>query len=84
MSSFLRGALPALRNSTVTHPAVGKVVAGKVVREIIPQLKPLGAEGIIKYPRKKVVHWAARAARRYWPLPGTSPLNDPRWFQPEC
>jgi ATP phosphoribosyltransferase len=58
----LLAALPALRNPTVAHLAVAGWVAvetildEKVVREIIPQLKALGAEGIIEYPLNKVVH----------------------------
>jgi ATP phosphoribosyltransferase len=58
----LLAALPALRNPTVAHLAVPGWVAvetildEKVVREIIPQLKSLGAEGIIEYPLNKVVH----------------------------
>jgi ATP phosphoribosyltransferase len=58
----LLSALPALRNPTVAHLAVPGWVAvetildEKVVREIIPQLKALGAEGIIEYPLNKVVH----------------------------
>jgi ATP phosphoribosyltransferase len=58
----LLAALPALRNPTVAHLAVPGWVAvetildEKVVREIIPQLKALGAEGIIEYPLNKVVH----------------------------
>jgi len=55
-------ALPALRNPTVSplaHPgwvAVETVIEEKIVREIIPRLKALGAEGIIEYPLNKVVH----------------------------
>lgn len=55
-------ALPALRNPTVSTLANGDWVAletiidEKVVREIIPQLKGLGAEGIIEYPLNKVVY----------------------------
>ncbi len=54
--------LPALRNPTVsplaqkTWVAVETVIDEKVVREIIPQLKALGAEGIIEYPLNKVVY----------------------------
>jgi len=54
--------LPALRNPTVSplaQPdwvAVETVIEERVVREIIPQLKALGAEGIIEYPLNKVVH----------------------------
>lgn len=55
-------ALPALRNPTIAnlaHPdwvAVETVIDERVVREIIPQLKELGAEGIIEYPLNKVVY----------------------------
>lgn len=55
-------ALPALRNPTVSplaHPgwvAVETVIEEKIVREIIPRLKALGAEGIIEYPLNKVVY----------------------------
>jgi len=55
-------ALPALRNPTIAqlaHPgwvAVETVIDEKIVREIIPQLKELGAEGIIEYPLNKVVY----------------------------
>jgi ATP phosphoribosyltransferase len=55
-------ALPSLREPTVSplaQPewvAVETVIDEKVVREIIPQLKLLGAEGIIEYPLNKVVY----------------------------
>ncbi len=55
-------ALPSLRNPTVSHlassdwVAVETVIDEKIVREIIPQLKALGAEGIIEYPLNKVVY----------------------------
>ena len=55
-------ALPSLREPTVSplaQPgwvAVETVIDEKVVREIIPQLKALGAEGIIEYPLNKVVY----------------------------
>lgn len=55
-------ALPSLRRPTISHLAGGGWVAVEtiidesVVREIIPQLKALGAEGIIEYPLNKVVH----------------------------
>jgi len=55
-------ALPALRNPTIAHlatpewVAVETIIDESVVREIIPQLKALGAEGIIEYPLNKVVH----------------------------
>ncbi len=55
-------ALPALRNPTVSplaQPgwvAVETVIEEKIVREIIPRLKALRAEGIIEYPLNKVVY----------------------------
>jgi ATP phosphoribosyltransferase len=36
--------------------AVETVIEEKVVREIIPELKALGAEGIIEYPLNKLIH----------------------------
>ena len=54
--------LPSLRLPTVNHLsqegwlAVETVLEEKVVREIIPDLKAHGAEGIIEYPLNKVVH----------------------------
>jgi ATP phosphoribosyltransferase len=60
--SELLTALPALRNPTIAHlatpdwVAVETVIDEKTVREIIPQLKSLGAEGIIEYPLNKVVY----------------------------
>jgi len=54
--------LPALRNPTVSSlsqsdwVAVETVIDEAVVREMIPQLKQLGAEGIIEYPLNKVVY----------------------------
>ena len=55
-------ALPALRNPTISKLAtdgwiaVETIIDEKVVREIIPKLKALGAEGIIEYPLNKVVY----------------------------
>ena len=55
-------ALPALRNPTINRltdeawVAVDVIVDEKVVREIIPQLKAAGAEGIVEYPLNKVVY----------------------------
>ncbi|PTY03456.1 ATP phosphoribosyltransferase [Verrucomicrobia bacterium LW23] len=54
--------LPALRNPTVSPlaqadwVAIETIIDETVVREIIPQLKDLGAEGIIEYPLNKVVY----------------------------
>jgi ATP phosphoribosyltransferase len=58
----LLSSLPSLRNPTVSPlaqkgwVAVETVIDEKVVREIIPQLKLLGAEGIIEYPLNKVIY----------------------------
>lgn len=55
-------ALPALRNPTISHlsnpdwVALETIIDERVVREIIPQLKALGAEGIVEYPLNKVVY----------------------------
>ena len=55
-------ALPALRNPTISQLSSPKWIAletiidESVVREIIPQLKALGAEGIVEYPLNKVVY----------------------------
>ena len=60
--SELTAALPSLRRPTVSHltdpdwVAVETVTDESVVREIIPQLKLLGAEGIIEYSLNKLVH----------------------------
>lgn len=54
--------LPALRNPTVSNlslagwVAVETIIDEAVVRELIPQLKAAGAEGIIEYPLNKVVY----------------------------
>ena len=54
--------LPSLRNPTVSqlsNPdwiALETIIDESVVREIIPQLKALGAEGIVEYPLNKVVY----------------------------
>ncbi|MEM1057714.1 MAG: ATP phosphoribosyltransferase [Verrucomicrobiota bacterium] len=59
---LLLGQLPALRNPTISQlsqsdwVAVETVIDEKVVREIIPMLRDLGAEGIIEYPLNKVVY----------------------------
>jgi len=55
-------ALPALRNPTISQLSNAKWIAletiidESVAREIIPQLKALGAEGIVEYPLNKVVY----------------------------
>jgi len=54
--------LPALRDPTISHlsqpgwVAVETIIDEHVVRELIPQLKAAGAEGIIEYPLNKVVY----------------------------
>jgi ATP phosphoribosyltransferase len=54
--------LPALRNPTISNlsrdgwVAVETIIDEHTVREIIPQLKALGAEGIVEYPLNKVVY----------------------------
>lgn len=53
--------LPSLRRPTVSHlaeeqwVAVETVIEDSVARHIIPDLKQLGAEGIIEYPLSKIV-----------------------------
>jgi ATP phosphoribosyltransferase len=55
-------ALPALRRPTIASlsqsgwVAVETIIDEHVVRELIPQLKRAGAEGIIEYPLNKVVY----------------------------
>jgi ATP phosphoribosyltransferase len=54
--------LPALRNPTISQlslkgwVAVETIIDEHIVRELIPQLKAAGAEGIIEYPLNKVVY----------------------------
>ncbi len=54
--------LPSLRNPTISQLsspdwiALETIIDESVVREIIPQLKALGAEGIVEYPLNKVVY----------------------------
>lgn len=54
--------LPSLRNPTIAQlsqpgwVAVETIIDEHIVREIIPQLKAAGAEGIIEYPLNKVVY----------------------------
>jgi ATP phosphoribosyltransferase len=61
LANLLRS-LPALRNPTVSNlsqvgwVAVETIIDEHVVRELIPQLKAAGAEGIIEYPLNKVVY----------------------------
>jgi ATP phosphoribosyltransferase len=55
-------ALPSLRNPTISQlsspewVALETIIDESVVREIIPQLKAIGAEGIVEYPLNKVVY----------------------------
>ncbi len=55
-------AVPSLRNPTISPlsnqdwVALETIIDESVVREIIPQLKSLGAEGIVEYPLNKVVY----------------------------
>jgi ATP phosphoribosyltransferase len=54
--------LPALRKPTISQLAdpewiaLETVLDEEVVRELIPELKALGAEGIIEYPLNKVIY----------------------------
>jgi ATP phosphoribosyltransferase len=58
----LSAMLPSLRNPTVSPladpawTAVEIIIDENVVRDLIPKLKELGAEGIIEYPLNKVVY----------------------------
>jgi len=58
----LLASLPALRNPTISNlsqegwVAVETIIDEHVVRELIPALKSVGAEGIIEYPLNKVVY----------------------------
>lgn len=55
-------AVPSLRNPTISPlsspdwVALETIIDESVAREIIPQLKRLGAEGIVEYPLNKVVY----------------------------
>jgi ATP phosphoribosyltransferase len=55
-------AVPSLRNPTISplsNPdwvALETIIDESVVREILPQLKQLGGEGIVEYPLNKVVY----------------------------
>jgi len=54
--------MPSLRNPTISPlsnsdwVALETIIDESVVREIIPQLKELGAEGIVEYPLNKVIY----------------------------
>jgi ATP phosphoribosyltransferase len=60
--AMLLKSLPALRNPTISNlsqsgwVAVETIIDEHIVRELIPQLKSAGAEGIIEYPLNKVVY----------------------------
>jgi ATP phosphoribosyltransferase len=55
-------AVPSLRDPTISPlsnkawVALETIIDESVVREILPQLKALGAEGIVEYPLNKVVY----------------------------
>ncbi|MBI4894078.1 MAG: ATP phosphoribosyltransferase [Acidobacteria bacterium] len=55
------GALPALKNPTISHLsdgewlAVNTILDETTVRTIIPRLKQAGAQGIVEYPLNKIV-----------------------------
>src|ERR1700690_459486 len=61
LAAIIAGA-PALRDPTISplsNPdwiALETIIDESVVREILPQLKALGAEGIVEYPLNKVVY----------------------------
>lgn len=54
--------LPALRRPTISElsekdwVAIESIVDEKIVRELIPKLKRIGAEGIVEYPLNKVIY----------------------------
>jgi ATP phosphoribosyltransferase len=54
--------IPALRNPTISplsNPdwvALETIIDESIAREIIPQLKRIGAEGIVEYPLNKVIY----------------------------
>lgn len=56
------GILPAMRRPTISHlsvpgwVAVETIIDEKQVRELIPRLKEVEAEGIIEYPLNKVIY----------------------------
>jgi ATP phosphoribosyltransferase len=53
--------LPSLNNPTVSHlynsdwVSIESVLHEKEVRQIVPELLKLGAEGIIEYPLNKII-----------------------------
>lgn len=58
----ITAAVPSLRDPTISplsNPdwvALETIIDESVVREILPQLKALGAEGIVEYPLNKVIY----------------------------
>jgi ATP phosphoribosyltransferase len=62
MMEKLSATLPSLRNPTISPLAdpgwiaVEIIIDEAVVRDLLPRLKELGAEGIIEYPLNKVVY----------------------------
>ncbi len=54
--------VPALKNPTISNLsqkgwfAIETIIEEKTVRNIIPQLKAAGAEGIIEYPLNKLIY----------------------------
>lgn len=58
----LLASLPALKRPTVSQlsepgwVAVETIIDEAIVRQLVPQLKAHGAEGIIEYPLNKVVY----------------------------
>lgn len=54
--------LPAMKNPTISNlasdgwVAVDTIIDEKIVRDLIPKLKEVGAEGIIEYPLNKVIY----------------------------
>ena len=55
------GILPALKNPTISHLsdenwlAVSTIIEESMVRKLIPQLKTVGACGIVEYPISKII-----------------------------
>ena len=54
--------LPAMRNPTISNlsekgwVAIETIIDEAIVRDLIPRLKKIGAEGIIEYPLNKVIY----------------------------
>jgi ATP phosphoribosyltransferase len=55
------GVLPALKRPTISElseagwVALNTILEEKLVRVIIPQLKLVGAQGIVEYPLNKII-----------------------------